>query len=109
MHAGVERDFNFNLQAALRGAWIEYDSLGEPGEDSRIQARLKLMLQAGLGGRVLLSHDRGWYSPAIPGGGKPKPYTYLNEKFIPGLSAAGIDSATIQLLTHTNPFSAYAR
>jgi hypothetical protein len=27
--------------------------------------------------------DRGWYDPAQPGGGEPKPYTYLVEEFLP--------------------------
>ena len=49
------------------------------------------MLDAGLGDRLLLSHDRGWYDPAQPGGGTPKPFTYLSEVFLPKLRAAGVD------------------
>ena len=33
----------------------------------------------------LLSMDRGWYSPGQPGGGLPKPFTYLPDCFLPGL------------------------
>jgi phosphotriesterase-related protein len=109
IHASLEPDFNFNLQAALRGAWIEYDMIGDPDHDPHFLARIQLMLQAGLAGRLLLSHDRGWYSPALPGGGKPKPYTYISEKFIPKLVAAGIDEGTIKKMTTVNPFNAFAR
>ena len=66
-------------------------------------------LDAGLGDRVLLSHDRGWYDPAQPGGGTPRPYTYLTERFLPLLADAGIDDLTIDRLTRTNPFAAFAR
>jgi phosphotriesterase-related protein len=67
------------------------------------------LLDAGFGHRLLLSHDRGWYDPSKPGGGVPKPYTYINEHFLPSLQAAGVDEPTIHQLTHTNPFQAFAR
>ena len=67
------------------------------------------MLDAGLGGQLLLSHDRGWYDPALPGGGEPNPFTYLPDQFLPMLRAAGVDEAAIRKLTHTNPFRAFAR
>jgi phosphotriesterase-related protein len=66
-------------------------------------------LQAGLGGQVLLSHDRGWYDPAKPGGGDPKPFTHLVAHFLPKMRAAGVDEEAIRTLTHTNPFRAFAR
>lgn len=46
-------------------------------------------LEAGLGEHLLLSHDLGWYDPAQPGGGTPKPYTHLVERLLPALKAAG--------------------
>jgi len=67
------------------------------------------MLDAGLGDRLLLSHDRGWYDPAQPGGGTPKPFTYISRHFLPKLRAAGVDDATIRILTRENPFRAFAR
>ena len=67
------------------------------------------MLAAGLGGQVLLSHDRGWYDPAQPGGGTPRPFTPLSESFLPRLRAAGIDETTLTTLTQHNPFQAFAR
>jgi phosphotriesterase-related protein len=58
---------------------------------------------------ILLSQDRGWYDPAQAGGGRPKPYTYLSEHFLPKLRAAGVDEQTIRQLTVENPFAAFAR
>jgi phosphotriesterase-related protein len=44
---------------------------------------------AGLGDHLLLSHDHGWYDPALPGGGTPKPFPYLSESFLLKLRQAG--------------------
>ena len=66
-------------------------------------------LDAGLGHRLLLSHDRGWYDPSQPSGGIPKPFTYLSGEFLPKLAAAGVDDKTIRQLTVVNPFAAFAR
>ena len=92
---------------ARRGAWLEYDWISS--DDDRDLENILRLLEAGLGEQLLLSQDRGWYDPALPGGGVPKPYTYLAEKFLPKLRASGVDEATIQQLTHTNPFQAFAR
>jgi phosphotriesterase-related protein len=108
IHASAEEDFTINVAVARRGAWIEYDWIGgQP--DELIIDRVLRMLDAGLGDRLLLSQDRGWYDPALPGGGVPKPYTYLMEEFLPKLRAAGVDAQTIHALTVDNPFRAYAR
>jgi phosphotriesterase-related protein len=66
-------------------------------------------LDAGLGGRLLLSQDRGAFDPAQPGGGTPRPYTFLTERFLPLLRTAGLDAAEIVRLTERNPFDAFAR
>jgi phosphotriesterase-related protein len=110
IHTQAEPDLNLHLEIARRGAWIEYDSIGneETGDDFFIE-RIQHVLEAGLGSHLLLSHDRGWYDPAQPGGGTPKPLTYISEQFLPKLRAAGIDTATIVQLTQTNPFRAFAR
>jgi phosphotriesterase-related protein len=109
IHASAEPDMSLNLALARRGAWIEYDWIGDEQTDAGFVERIQGMLDAGLGERLLLSHDRGWYDPAQPGGGTPKPYTYISERFIPKLRDAGIDDTTIRLLVHDNPFRAFAR
>jgi phosphotriesterase-related protein len=109
IHAMVEPDIELNLEMARRGAWIEYDNIGQEGTDASLLHRIQRMLDAGLGDQVLLSHDRGWYDPAQPGGGTPKPFTYLGEQFLPRLRAAGVDEATLRKMTCENPFRALAR
>jgi phosphotriesterase-related protein len=110
IHTQAEPDFDLHLEMARRGVWIEYDAIGsDRHDDDYFVEHIQRILDAGLGHRLLLSHDRGWYDPAQPGGGVPKPYTHLNEQLLPQLRAAGVDEATIRQLTHTNPFQAFAR
>ncbi|MFN8418665.1 MAG: esterase [Anaerolineae bacterium] len=107
IHTQAEPDFDLHLQMARRGAWLEYDWIGGQDDEPYLVNILKL-LDAGVGDQLLLSQDRGWYDPAAPGR-DVKPYTYLNETFLPKLQAQGVDAATIRQLTHTNPFRAFAR
>jgi phosphotriesterase-related protein len=109
IHAQAEPDFALNLEVARMGAWISYDGIGWQDDDTMYIDRIQGMLAAGFGGQLLLSHDRGWYSPAEPGGGTPKPFTYLTESFLPKLRAAGVAEADIARMTHANPFKAFAR
>ncbi len=109
IHTQNEEDFDVHLEAARRGAWIEYDAIGGGRDDDFFIGRILAALDAGLGDHVMLSHDRGWYDPAQPKGGTPRPFTYMFEVFLPKLRAAGVDDATIEQLTCTNPFRAFAR
>lgn len=110
IHTQAEPDFNMHLEVARRGAWIEYDSIGaDDVDDQQMIEHILRILEAGLGHRLLLSHDRGWYDPAQPGGGIPKPFTYISESFLPQLRAAGVDDGVILQLTNINPFQAFAR
>ena len=108
IHTQAEPDFEMHKAVAARGAWIEYDNLGwVPDEES--VPRILRALEAGLGGQLLLSHDMGWFDPALPGGGEPQPYTHLVASVLPKLRAAGVDEAVIRRLTEDNPFEAFAR
>jgi phosphotriesterase-related protein len=111
IHTQAEPDFELHLEIGRRGAWLEYDAIGNIDIESDVYyvRRIQSMVDSGLGDQLLLSHDRGWYDPALPGGGVPKPYTYLPDHFLPRLRAAGVDEATIYQLTHTNPYRAFAR
>jgi phosphotriesterase-related protein len=108
IHTQAEPDFEMHKAVAKRGAWIEYDNIGYVPDEETVP-RILRALEAGLGGQLLLSHDMGWFDPALPGGGVPKPYTHLVESVLPKLRAAGVDEATIVRLTEVNPFEAYAR
>jgi len=111
IHTQAEPDFELHLEMARRGAWLEYDAIGNADveNDEYYIQNIQRLVDAGLGNQLLLSHDRGWYDPALPGGGVPKPYTYLPEQFLPKLRAAGVDDTTIHQLTHINPYRAFAR
>ena len=108
IHAQFEPDAGLHLAAARRGIWVEYDGIGTTDDASLIES-IQRLLEAGFQDQILLSQDRGWFDPALPGGGTPQPFTYLVETFIPALLDAGIDEPTIRHLTHDNPFAAYAR
>ncbi len=110
IHTQAEPDLDLHLEMSRRGAWIEYDAIGsEQFEDGFFIDCILRILDADLGHRLLLSHDRGMYDPAQTGGGVPKPYTYLSEVFLPKLRASGVDEPTIRQLTHLNPYQAFAR
>ena len=108
IHTQLEPDRALHLAVARRGAWIEFDSIGNTEDDWNIDL-IHRVLDAGFVDQLLLSHDRGWYDPAKTGGGEPLPYTHLSEVLIPKLIASGIDDETIVRLTHDNPFRAFAR
>jgi phosphotriesterase-related protein len=108
IHAQAEPDFDLHLEMAARGVWIEYDDIGSRPDSIHID-RIKRLLDAGHAGQILLSQDRGWYDPGQPGGGVPRPFTYISETFLPALAAAGVDEATIRQMTCDNPLRAFAR
>ena len=110
IHTQAERDLDLHLEIARRGSWIEYDAIGSDDfDDAYFVAQIQRALDAGLGSHVLLSQDRGQFDPAQPGGGTPRPYTYLTERFLPSLQDAGLNEPEISRLTQSNPFEAFAR
>jgi phosphotriesterase-related protein len=112
IHADHERDRGLHEELARRGAWVEFDSIGQGvrGDTPHIDM-IRHMLDLGLGGRVLLSMDSGWYDPGLPEcrAGCIEGYTYLSEIFLPELRTAGVDETTVGRLTRDNPFHAFAR
>jgi phosphotriesterase-related protein len=59
-------------------------------------------------GRVLLSHDAGWYDPAKPDGGTFRPFDLLFTTFLPLLRENGFSDTEIDQLTIRNPAAAYS-
>jgi phosphotriesterase-related protein len=108
IHAQREEDINVTLAVAERGTWIEYDHVGRSDDDEVAESVLRL-LEAGLANQMLISQDLGWYDPAMPGGGTPRPYTHLVDVFLPLLKQRGVTAETLIQLTQDNPFRAYAR
>lgn len=108
IHTQEEKDFGLHLALVERGAWIEYDHVGR-APDQELVAMTMRALETGLGEHLLISHDLGWYDPAQPGGGIPRPYTHLVENLLPSLTIAGVSQDAIRQLTEINPFEAFAR
>ncbi len=108
IHTQAEPDLDLHLEVGQRGAWIEYDGIGSEDDGFYIK-RIRRVLDAGLGHRLLISHDRGWYDPSRAGGGRIRPFTYISKVFLPKLRALGIGEGVIQQVTSLNPFYAFAR
>jgi phosphotriesterase-related protein len=114
VHAHTEPDSSIHVEAAHRGAYVEFDAIGAEhwhSQSALLQSVLAL-LEASCAEHILLSHDAGWYDPAQPDG-QPRPngirgYTALAEQFIPALRARGVDENTIRLMTVVNPARAFA-
>jgi phosphotriesterase-related protein len=82
IHTQEEKDFGLNIAVAQRGAWIEYDHVGREPDDE-VAALILKALEAGKANQLLISHDLGWYDPALPGGGTPRGYTHLADVMLP--------------------------
>jgi phosphotriesterase-related protein len=108
IHTQAEPDFGLHLAVAERGAWIEYDHVGRAPDDE-VAALIIRALEAGKVKQLLISHDLGWFDPALPGGGVPRPYTHLSDIMLPLLRARGVSHSDIVQMTVMNPFETYAR
>ncbi|TCU05356.1 phosphotriesterase family protein [Rhizobium sullae] len=108
IHTQEEKDFELHRALVDRGAWIEYDHVGRAPDDELV-GMVTRAIESQLVHHLLLSHDAGWYDPAQPGGGVPKPYTHLISRLMPSLKVAGVDEALLSQITEANPFEAFAR
>lgn len=113
IHVQREPDFSLHLEAARRGAWLEYDGIGRrrmpQGPDNAFVRLVTDALHRGLADRLLLSGDMLGYDASLPNGGAIEPYSYLCEAFLSKLVTAGVDDVTMRRLTVENPFDAFAR
>ena len=96
-----------HLDAARQGAWVEFDGVGPDSIVPHVQLVLALRNE-GLLGRVLISHDAGWYQVGEPGGGKFRSFETLFTQFLPALLTAGLSAAEVQQLIRNNPREAFA-
>lgn len=113
VHAQSEPDRSVHLEAARRGAYVEFDTVGAPfqAQDALMEDVLAL-IEAGYAEHVLLSHDAGWYDASQPDGrpaeGGIRGFTALVDEFIPALRARGVSDEWLRLITVTNPARAFA-
>lgn len=112
VHANAEAGRPEHLEAARRGAYVEFDAIGAPFADQNLLVNYTLaLIEADFAENILLSHDAGWYQPGRPGGqpdGGIRGYTALVESFLPALHLKGVSDEIIHLLTCTNPARAFA-
>lgn len=107
VHAQSEKDPAQHRRAAERGAWVEFDGIGPDSVERHVQL-VNAMADAGHLGRVLVSHDAGWYHVGEPGGGTFRPFDTVFTRFVPAIREALGEAAVTQLLV-TNPARALAR
>jgi phosphotriesterase-related protein len=114
VHTHTEPDTAIHIEAAKRGAWVEFDAIGAENwhpQDALLDS-VVAFIEAGYADYILLSHDAGWYDVGQPGG-VPQPqgvrgYTALFETFIPALKGRGVSDETIRQMTVVNPARAFA-
>jgi phosphotriesterase-related protein len=104
-----------NIEAARGGAWISLDNIRnrpnlKPEDKFSIDwyvSRIAGLKDAGMLNKILLSHDSGWYDPAMPGGGNFNGYTDLFEYLLPALRKRGFTKEDIDQLLIKNPSEAF--
>jgi phosphotriesterase-related protein len=102
VHAHLESRTEKQMKAARRGAWIEYDGVGEKSLQQHVEL-VKMMINAGLLHRTLISQDAGWYHVGEPGGGEYRGYETLFTLFVPALKKSGVTEQQIRQLLIENP------
>jgi len=107
IHAQNEPDLARHIEAARRGAWVEFDGIDAKSLDLHIKL-VAGMREAGLLDQVLISQDAGWYNVGQPQGGQPRSYEVIFTDFIPALRAKGFGAAEIDTLMVRNPAKAFA-
>ena len=105
-HAHNEKDFSKHIEAAKMGTWIAFDNFKPERLDRYVEFAL-LMKKEGLLGKLLFSHDAGWYKPEEPDGGKFRGFTEIEELLIPALEKNGLTQPDIYQLFVQNPSQAF--
>lgn len=105
-HANNEKDNNKHLEAAKLGAWIAFDKFTPENQKEFVDFAL-FMKKNGLLGKLLFSHDGGWYKPGEPNGGDFYGFTGIEELLIPALREKGLTQPDIYQLFVQNPSEAF--
>jgi phosphotriesterase-related protein len=101
---------------AKRGAWISLDGLGwvhpldHNGDSTELKKYIRqiaFLKQKGLLQNLLVSHDAGWFTHGMPGGGQFKPFSNIFELVIPMLQKEGFTQEDFELLLAKNPQHAF--
>jgi len=107
VHAQNEPDLSLQVKAAREGAWVELDGVAPDSVDENVKTLLQFRKERILG-RILLSHDAGWYHVGEPGGGDFRPFDLLLTRLLPALREKGFTPEEIEQLTVDNPRDAFS-
>ncbi len=99
VHAHAVKDTPALVAAAKMGAWLEFDGLEPSNVDLHLN-QVKAMRNAGVLGRVLLSHDGNSFRVD---GRPPRPYDALWNGLLPALRRADFSEREIHGLVVDNP------
>ncbi len=102
VHAQTEDDSGFHFRAAERGAWVEFDGVGEKSA-AKHATLVQGMIQRGFLPYLLISQDAGWYHVGERNGGDFRSYEFLFTQFVPMLRQTGTANSSIRTLLIDNP------
>jgi len=106
VHAQEEKDLSFHVRAARMGAWISLDGLSGDNIDEYVKM-IDNLRKNGLTGKILLSHDAGWYHPGEANGGDFRDYSALFTNLVPVLKNENFSEEEINQLLISNPAKAF--
>jgi phosphotriesterase-related protein len=106
VHAQGEKDLSNHVKAAGMGCWIGLDGLNDNNLEE-YAGMIRNLKENKLIGKILLSHDAGWYRPGVENGGEYRGYTTLFEKLIPLLLKENFSDSEIHQLMVLNPSKAF--
>jgi len=106
VHCDAIEDLKYHLEAANRGAWVEYDALSEQNAGRTLKL-LDVMISNGYEGNILISQDAGWYNVGENHGGNIRNYAYLVRDFLGLLSEGGFSQDIKEKLLVSNPARAF--
>lgn len=102
VHAQNESRSEKHIEAASRGAWVEFDGIGPETTDRHVEL-IDAMRRAGRLEQVLVSQDAGWYHVGAPRGGEIRPLDYLLRSLPAALARRGMGQEVVRQLLQENP------
>jgi phosphotriesterase-related protein len=105
VHAQTFQDDEVYRRVADEGGWISLDSISMKNYQENVDL-LDRLLGIGVGDRILLSQDTGWYNVGQPKGGMINPYHLLFKDFFPAAVADGLDAQWLEQCVTSHAFQA---
>lgn len=103
-HACSYPDLSYYLAVLERGAYLEFDNIGQwdiPGYQDRVTDLILELLHRGYTSKILLSHDV-WNARQFRFAGGSG-FTHLLDTYVPQMGSRGVSPAEIDQMLMTNP------